>query len=492
MGKLFLFGIGGTGSRVLKSLAFLLASGVKLKDCSEIVPIIVDPHQSNKDLARTTDILNLYENIRKELGENNDKFFNAKITPLSSLKKDDSLSESYTFNLENVSGTKFKHFIDYDSLDKSNKALVDLLFSKENLEGVMDIGFVGNPHIGSVVLNQFKDSDEFKTFANHFNKGDRVFIISSIFGGTGASGFPIILKNIRNASKNTKLSSTDYLENAPIGALSVMPYFNIDHKDDSVIQKSEWIQKTKAALSYYERNVTGNNSVNAMYYLGDTLAKAYENDPGERGQKNDAHLVEFIGALSIIDFINLPDARLETISGKAKKPIAKEYGLKEDIQSVNFSHIGNNTERLVGKNMAQFALFYKFITHHFKPNGPVQPYQLAGDQKLDSLFFDTLFFRDYILNFFKFYKDWITENKNNLRAFNPLELDNAFSQTIVGIDAKSKGFIRKTKFGFNEVVRTLNKTSEGEGYDSKAIKFINLFYDAMDSVIDENYDRFKK
>lgn len=41
-GKLYIFGIGGTGSRVIKSLVMLAASGVKI-DASAIVPIIVDP-----------------------------------------------------------------------------------------------------------------------------------------------------------------------------------------------------------------------------------------------------------------------------------------------------------------------------------------------------------------------------------------------------------------------------------------------------------------
>ena len=67
------------------------------------------------------------------------------------------------------------------------------------LDVEMDIGFVGNPNIGSVVLNQFKDSEEFKEVASNFNADDRIFIISSIFGGTGAAGFPTILKNIRDA-----------------------------------------------------------------------------------------------------------------------------------------------------------------------------------------------------------------------------------------------------------------------------------------------------
>lgn len=44
----------------------------------------------------------------------------------------------------------------------------------------MTVGFTGNPNIGSVVLNQFAQSPQFTTFANDFNAGDNIFIISSI------------------------------------------------------------------------------------------------------------------------------------------------------------------------------------------------------------------------------------------------------------------------------------------------------------------------
>ena len=79
---------------------------------------------------------------------------------------------------------KFKEYIDFNQLDDANKALADILFSGKSinkrheevnlLDVEMDIGFVGNPNIGSVVLNQFKDSQEFKEFASNFNEGDRV------------------------------------------------------------------------------------------------------------------------------------------------------------------------------------------------------------------------------------------------------------------------------------------------------------------------------
>ena len=64
--NLYVFGIGGTGSRVLKSLMFLLASGVKI-NTERIIPIIIDPDLSNGDLNRTYDILKNYSNIKKDI-----------------------------------------------------------------------------------------------------------------------------------------------------------------------------------------------------------------------------------------------------------------------------------------------------------------------------------------------------------------------------------------------------------------------------------------
>ena len=57
-----------------------------------------------------------------------------------------------------------------------------MLFSNANLASDMNVGFKGNTNIGSIVLNQFTDSKDYNTFATNFVNGDKVFIISSIFG----------------------------------------------------------------------------------------------------------------------------------------------------------------------------------------------------------------------------------------------------------------------------------------------------------------------
>src|SRR5690606_2182447 len=216
MAKLYVFGIGGTGSRVIKALTMLLATGVEINDY-EVVPIIIDPDESNGDVTRTVEILKNYQYIRNSLrftDADKNKFFKTRITDVI---------PNFKLILSDVKNVRFKEYIEYNALDQSNKALINLLFSKDNLDSDMQVGFKGNPNIGSVVLNQFKQSKDFTDFASSFGQEDRIFIISSIFGGTGASGFPLLLKNIRNTDHN--IPTWKYLQDAPVGAITMLPYF---------------------------------------------------------------------------------------------------------------------------------------------------------------------------------------------------------------------------------------------------------------------------
>ena len=64
--KTFIFAIGGTGVRVLKSLTMLLASGVKgTSTDNEIIPIVIDYDGDNGDTNLTQDILERYQMIHE-------------------------------------------------------------------------------------------------------------------------------------------------------------------------------------------------------------------------------------------------------------------------------------------------------------------------------------------------------------------------------------------------------------------------------------------
>jgi len=458
-GRLFIFGIGGTGARVIKALTFLLASGVNI-NAEQIVPIIIDPHQANEDLKRTITLLENYQNIRKSLEQSKKgKFFSTEITTLKNLIDNEKITNTFSFKLDGVEGKKFSDYISYNSLDKSNKALVNLLFSKSNLSTQMDIGFVGNPNIGAVVLNQFKDSEEFKHFASSLRENDRIFFISSIFGGTGAAGFPILLKNIRNAmnvsEKEGKVANKSFLQNAKIGAVTVLPYFGVQQDDtnnkteNNQIDKSTFISKTKSALRYYEKNITNNNSLNALYYIGDDYTNAYPYDPGQNGQKNEAHLVEMLSALAIIDFMNIEDIALKTTNGKAESPIYKEYGLHKDVTEIDFKALAVNSQFIISKNLTSYYYFNRYLTEWIdnvvKGDNP-QPYANHYEPKIDSSIYNSHFYNSWLLPFNKEFSSWLIEMRNNKRSFVPFNLDAKIGKDINGeIFPKSGPF---NKFDF--------------------------------------------
>ena len=115
MSKLYVFAIGGTGSRVLRSLTMLAAAGVDVQ-ANEIVPIIIDPDASNADLTRTVTLMNCYNTIRKgiEFSETNETTF---LRPEIS-----QCVQNYTLHIKDTEDRRFDQFIEYSSLSLENKA----------------------------------------------------------------------------------------------------------------------------------------------------------------------------------------------------------------------------------------------------------------------------------------------------------------------------------------------------------------------------------
>ena len=144
MSKLYVFAIGGTGSRVLRSLTMLAAAGVDIH-ANEIVPVIIDPDVSNADLTRTVTLMNQYSTIRKGIDfhdQNETSFFRTEISEVI---------PNYTLHIKDTEDKRFDQFIGYSSLSTENKAMMSMLFSENNLSAQMQVGFKGNPNIGSVV-----------------------------------------------------------------------------------------------------------------------------------------------------------------------------------------------------------------------------------------------------------------------------------------------------------------------------------------------------
>lgn len=76
MKRVFVFCIGGTGLRVMKSITMLLASGMDAKDFT-VVPILIDPHMDLEEKRNLQTLLEEYETIYNSITLSDGKRLNA-------------------------------------------------------------------------------------------------------------------------------------------------------------------------------------------------------------------------------------------------------------------------------------------------------------------------------------------------------------------------------------------------------------------------------
>ncbi|WP_346083833.1 hypothetical protein [Sphingobacterium ginsenosidimutans] len=477
----------------------LLASGVSTG--YEIVPIILDPDSSAADVAKTEQLLNEYRNINKSVAPSSEKmFFKNKMESLGEVigaVGANALGSEFRLGIGGLNGGKFKDFIDYNLLEDggSNQALIDVLFSESNLNLDLEVGFQGNPNIGSIVLNKFTESEEFNHFANSFNGNDRIFIISSIFGGTGAAGFPLILKNIRQGLVNGK--NYDHLRNAVVGAITVMPYFKLDGDNTDNIQSSTFYSKTKAALHYYHKNISSSKDINALYYIADDNNNVYKNVVGGVGQKNDSHFVELAAALAIVDFAN--DDSLSTNGGYAQNPKYKEFGVNDLSASnpvITFKDLAQETQNQIQLNLTQLLFFSLYLENEINEKLKA-PFAKESSPVIDQNFLSSIFYGK-LVGFLDQYRIWLAEMKRNKISFSPYNIheiiDNQGSviglkpqnddlmQLVSGINQRSSMFKLFQEKSYDLMTSTLNE-SRKEKYATVENKLMTQFHDATAKVI---------
>lgn len=463
MAKLYVFGIGGTGARVLRSFTMMMAAGVNI-GADEIVPIIIDPDASNADLTRTVALMNNYRAINSALSftQNNESIFFRK--ELSQILAD------YTLRINDTDDKTFQQFIDLPSMDKASQAMMRMFFSEKNLGSSMDVGFKGNPNIGSIVLNQIVDSNDFQDFANNFRAGDKIFIISSIFGGTGASGFPLLLKTLRTG---TNFPNNSLINNAEIGAITILPYFKLKNDDESEIDSSTFISKTKSALAYYENNISRNNSINALYFLGDDVTNTYENHEGGSAQQNDAHLVEFLAATAIVDFSNKQYATTSN----------KELGLKDITGSVTFDSFYDKQKRLLYAPLTKFMMMANCLNHKFD-------YYSSKDFNANNDHFKGLYdtsFMSELQDLTAHFIEWLGEMKRNKRSldlFNLNTKDKPF-EVVTGVKPKR---IASLKSDYDLVTDRLNSAIKKCHSKEDNDKFLEMFFIATTKLFNDKFN----
>jgi len=329
----YAIGIGGTGAKCVESLVHLCAAGL-LPTNKELYILFVDPDKSNGTLDRAELTLQLYTTCRE-----------LRLGSIDLFKTPISIAEPDVWSpFAQETKPKLQDFFAYETMKaRAPKVaqLFDVLFSPEEQRTPLDEGFRGHPAIGAAVLANTVDlgsGEPWKTFRDKValdaknQDTAKIILFGSIFGGTGASGVPTIARLIKQ-----ELTKNKIIENYHISAVTMLPYFSFERKDDSEMraQAENFLINTQAALKYYSRS-NYMDAFDSLYVLGDHVltplgpSLATGKDPkGGKDQRNEPHFLELFAALAAIDVFNAQKPR----NGKSVMIARKEVGRQswEDV-----------------------------------------------------------------------------------------------------------------------------------------------------------------
>ena len=198
-----------------------------------------------------------------------------------------------------------------------------------------------------------------------------------------------------------------------------------------------------------------------------------------------------MGALSILDFLQIPDDQLQTVDGRALNPIYKEYGLGNDKTELSLKDFGLPTRALVNRQMVKFHLAYMYLTHQFKSD--IGRGYTEDKPEISRSFLSTSFYSMLTADFFVAYLQWLKELRGNQRSFMPFMLDtDKLADALNGITPKT-GFL-KSAIDYKAMLAMLNRLSQqalkNRAYNdgNVARKLLELMDEALEKLIDDKYN----
>jgi len=346
--------LGGTGARIAGVTTHMIASGY-LKKGEDVEYVIVDKDYDCRSYSDAKALLSKYSKVREVLqAEQNLRNF---YTPINQF------DWSFSATIEEV------FFYSGNQQDKANKAtladtlvsrtdqgndqiLLNGLYSKAEQDKPTERGFYGHPSIGALIFKSMLKHDRYDEIIKNKKEYDifypidkciddnsgvqiniKVFIVGSIFGGTGAAVIPnlaryikkrfddkVSINKVEQEANNDSANNNNMKADLAIAGILVLPYFEIPSlvnptaevlDPDMIIKSKEFLPKTKISLEHYGSDTEllkkgGKGIFKRLYLVGampfNKTTKVYA--AGAEDQKSHFDYIDLLAASSIVHFFN--------------------------------------------------------------------------------------------------------------------------------------------------------------------------------------------
>lgn len=309
----YIFFIGGSGARIYKSFLHCSASGIIQTE--QVKVVLLDADVKNKASEECIELYRQYCIQRTLL---NKYAVEKKRRDVGNIFK----SDIQMYVKEVISPVCQKDSVYLEQIaqgDEMNEQVMQWFYTETERKQDLKNGFYAHPNIGCVFF-QTIENEYFKQCLSDIqadlNNGENVQIvlIGSVFGGTGASGIPSVLKLIYESVH--KGDAHEKIDNLHCCGVLLTPYFKVqgsaDAKDKLIINDKDFYFNTIEALKYYRlysgKKQNGQEMFHSIYIIGqkelDIVNSKYAS--GGEQQKNKAHIMEFYAAMAIGDFLENP------------------------------------------------------------------------------------------------------------------------------------------------------------------------------------------
>lgn len=358
----YLIGIGGTGAKCLEAFIHLNGAGL-LKDTQSVKMIFVDADISNGNLKRAQTAANLFVEASK-IGFGDSGILKNQLEPVNAWSPIPDIdpnnpNEGKCKAMDEVfQSDALQNIAELNSLNM----LYTSLFTKKERRTDLKKGFRGHPAIGAAVINSSIRANDEPMWQELFQQINadadaRVFLFGSVFGGTGAAGFPTIAKIIKDSLRRDEENNTA----ARIGGALILPYFQFPLPTNAEQQElqakvEDFFLNTKSALEYYSRSNLLNEVFQSLYLIGDNdLVQVQNFSLGSDTQKNEANIIEVYAALAAFDFFNKV-----TFADTTETPmIARGDGTAETANKIQWEDLPNPC--VEGCLKDKLAAYIKFL-----------------------------------------------------------------------------------------------------------------------------------
>lgn len=360
----YAIGIGGTGAKCLESLIYLAAAGLMPENNEPLFILFIDPDGANGSLGRAGELLEIYKE-----GQSN------RIAGAPFLKTQIISSINRVWSPLTEQNNNLGNYVSYGTLDTPLKHLFNILYSPQEKETSLDKGFRGHPSIGAAVMASAVNLDSVEPWKKikqeielqtNSGKQVKVMLFGSIFGGTGASGFPTVARLFKNWSKQINEKPFQ------IGGTLMLPYFSFETVGGGELkaEAKDFLLNTQAALQYYyQKNEI--EDFDATYLLGSHDPRQVRTTAiGGQQQENDPHWIELYAGLAALDFFY----------GSSKR---EGYQLiaRENSNNLAWTDLPDPTGNKLRNNLLQMARFsFAYLSTYYPTireisNNPGQSYR---------------------------------------------------------------------------------------------------------------------